>query len=86
MNSGNQGYVSLFSCYFSSIKLGARHPAISEHVILPCLRIISQVAGDSPPPDGAKGRNCIMKDMYGITFAYKCIQLSGWLLKGFIVS
>ncbi|KAF6143304.1 hypothetical protein GIB67_039087 [Kingdonia uniflora] len=34
-------------------------------------------AGDSSPPDGAKVRNCTMKDMYGITIAYKSIMLSG---------
>ncbi|XP_077214481.1 auxin transport protein (BIG) [Tasmannia lanceolata] len=39
-----------FQLLFSSIKLGARHPAISEHVILPCLRIISQ-ACTPPKPD-----------------------------------
>lgn len=37
----------VFHLLFSSIKLGARHPAISEHVILPCLRIISQAC--TPP-------------------------------------
>ncbi|XXG55217.1 hypothetical protein AAC387_Pa03g2931 [Persea americana] len=41
-----------FQLLFSSIKLGARHPAISEHVILPCLRIISQ-ACTPPKPDTA---------------------------------
>ncbi|RZC70316.1 hypothetical protein C5167_033447 [Papaver somniferum] len=42
-----------FQLLFSSIKLGAKHPAISEHVILPCLRIISQ-ACTPPKPDGEK--------------------------------
>lgn len=42
----------VFQLLFSSIKLGAKHPAISEHVILPCLRIISQ-ACTPPKPDGA---------------------------------
>ncbi|KAG4937539.1 hypothetical protein JHK85_052458 [Glycine max] len=37
----------VFQLLFSSIKLGAKHPAISEHVILPCLRIISQAC--TPP-------------------------------------
>ncbi|KAL8124720.1 auxin transport protein BIG isoform X1 [Apium graveolens] len=37
----------VFQILFSSIKLGAKHPAISEHVILPCLRIISQAC--TPP-------------------------------------
>ncbi|XP_010261103.1 PREDICTED: auxin transport protein BIG isoform X2 [Nelumbo nucifera] len=41
-----------FQLLFSSIKLGAKHPAISEHVILPCLRIISQ-ACTPPKPDTA---------------------------------
>lgn len=40
----------VFQVLFSSIKLGAKHPAISEHVILPCLRIISQ-ACTPPKPD-----------------------------------
>ncbi|KAL0332158.1 UNVERIFIED_CONTAM: Auxin transport protein BIG [Sesamum calycinum] len=31
----------VFQLLFKSIKLGAKHPAISEHVILPCLKIIS---------------------------------------------
>ncbi|KAI8555504.1 hypothetical protein RHMOL_Rhmol05G0178200 [Rhododendron molle] len=35
---------------FSAIKFGAKHPAISEHVILPCLRIIAQ-ACTPPKPD-----------------------------------
>ncbi|KAK4765976.1 hypothetical protein SAY87_007618 [Trapa incisa] len=39
-----------FQLLFSSIKLGAKHPAISEHVILPCLKIISQ-ACTPPKPD-----------------------------------
>ncbi|KAF6169153.1 hypothetical protein GIB67_038650 [Kingdonia uniflora] len=46
-----------FQLLFSSIKLGARHPAISEHVILPCLRIISQACippkSDTPDKDQA---------------------------------
>ncbi|KAF6150768.1 hypothetical protein GIB67_020851 [Kingdonia uniflora] len=32
---------------------------------------------DSPPTDGVRGRNCIMKDMYGGTVAYESILLSG---------
>ncbi|XP_042518404.1 auxin transport protein BIG isoform X2 [Macadamia integrifolia] len=39
-----------FQLLFSSIKMGAKHPAISEHVILPCLRIISQSC-TPPTPD-----------------------------------
>ncbi|KAF9624456.1 hypothetical protein IFM89_011464 [Coptis chinensis] len=39
-----------FQLLFSSIKLGVKHPAISEHVILPCLRIVSQ-ACTPPKPD-----------------------------------
>ncbi|XP_047314774.1 auxin transport protein BIG [Impatiens glandulifera] len=42
----------VFQLLFSSIKLGAKHPAISEHIILPCLRIISQVC-TPPKPDTA---------------------------------
>ncbi|XP_062198953.1 auxin transport protein BIG-like isoform X2 [Phragmites australis] len=40
-----------FLLLFSSIKVGAKHPAISEHIILPCLRIISQ-ACTPPKSDG----------------------------------
>lgn len=40
----------VFQLLFSAIKLGAKHPAISEHVILPCLRIIAQ-ACTPPKPD-----------------------------------
>ncbi|ONK55020.1 uncharacterized protein A4U43_UnF8510 [Asparagus officinalis] len=40
-----------FQLLFSSIKLGAKHPAISEHIILPCLRIISQAC--TPPKTDA---------------------------------
>ncbi|RWW77221.1 hypothetical protein BHE74_00014631 [Ensete ventricosum] len=40
-----------FQLLFSSIKLGAKHPAISEHIILPCLRIISQAC--TPPRSDA---------------------------------
>ncbi|GAB4828001.1 hypothetical protein Ancab_040036 [Ancistrocladus abbreviatus] len=40
----------VFQLLFTAIKLGANHPAISEHVILPCLRIVSQ-ACTPPKPD-----------------------------------
>ncbi|XVF31619.1 hypothetical protein REPUB_Repub17cG0006900 [Reevesia pubescens] len=43
----------VFHLLFSSIKLGAKHPAISEHIILPCLRIIS-LACTPPKPDSAE--------------------------------
>ncbi|EOY03818.1 Auxin transport protein (BIG) isoform 1 [Theobroma cacao] len=43
----------VFHLLFSSIKLGAKHPAISEHIILPCLRIIS-LACTPPKPDTAE--------------------------------
>lgn len=42
-----------FKLLFSSIKFGAKHPAISEHVILPCLRIVSQ-ACTPPKPDNSE--------------------------------
>ncbi|WVZ04560.1 hypothetical protein V8G54_017906 [Vigna mungo] len=47
----------VFQLLFSSIKLGAKHPAISEHVILPCLRIISQACTPPKPetPDKEQG-------------------------------
>ncbi|KAF6175769.1 hypothetical protein GIB67_035896 [Kingdonia uniflora] len=38
---------------------------------------------DSPPLDGVRSRNCIMKDMYGRTVAYGSIQLSGVAPEGF---
>lgn len=41
----------VFQLLFKSIKLGAKHPAISEHVILPSLKIISQ-ACTPPKPEG----------------------------------
>ncbi|KAA8547874.1 hypothetical protein F0562_004303 [Nyssa sinensis] len=44
----------VFQLLFSSIKLGAKHPAISEHVILPCLRIISQACTPPKPDSGDK--------------------------------
>jgi len=40
----------VFQLLFTSIKAGSSHPAISEHIILPCLRIISQ-ACTPPKPD-----------------------------------
>ncbi|KAF6170233.1 hypothetical protein GIB67_038766 [Kingdonia uniflora] len=45
--------------------------------------ITKHAAGDSPPPNGVRGRNCIMKDMFGRTIAYKSIQLSGVTPEGF---
>ncbi|XWS47517.1 hypothetical protein CRYUN_Cryun14cG0159200 [Craigia yunnanensis] len=43
----------VFHLLFSSIKLGAKHPAILEHIILPCLTIIS-LACTPPKPDTAE--------------------------------
>ncbi|XP_042008662.1 auxin transport protein BIG-like [Salvia splendens] len=40
----------VFQLLFKAIKLGAKHPAISEHVILPCLKIILH-ACTPPKPD-----------------------------------
>ncbi|XP_021739381.1 auxin transport protein BIG-like [Chenopodium quinoa] len=40
----------VFQLLFTSIKVGSNHPVISEHVILPCLRIVSQ-ACTPPKPD-----------------------------------
>lgn len=42
----------VFQLLFSSIKMGAKHPAISEHIILPCLRIVSQ-ACTPPKPEAS---------------------------------
>ncbi|XP_010525132.1 PREDICTED: auxin transport protein BIG [Tarenaya hassleriana] len=50
----------IFQLLFSSIKLGAKHPAISEHIILPCLKIISQ-ACTPPKPDAAEKEQTIGK-------------------------
>ncbi|XP_078439464.1 auxin transport protein (BIG) [Wolffia australiana] len=57
-----------FKLLFSSIKYGAKHPAISEHVILPSLRIVSQAC--TPPktddiPDKQEGGRAIVKDDRG---------------------
>lgn len=54
----------VFQLLFSSIKLGAKHPAISEHVILPCLRVISQ-ACTPPKPDAAEKEHGIGKPAQG---------------------
>ncbi|XP_047958465.1 LOW QUALITY PROTEIN: auxin transport protein BIG [Salvia hispanica] len=40
----------VFQLLFKAIKVGAKHPAISEHVILPCLKIILH-ACTPPKPD-----------------------------------
>ncbi|KAJ0099623.1 hypothetical protein Patl1_21605 [Pistacia atlantica] len=50
----------VFQLLFSSIKLGAKHPAISEHIILPCLRIVSQ-ACTPPKPDTADKEQAVAK-------------------------
>ncbi|XP_022771848.1 auxin transport protein BIG-like isoform X2 [Durio zibethinus] len=50
----------VFHLLFSSIKLGAKHPAISEHIILPCLRIIS-LACTPPKPDTAEKEQVVGK-------------------------
>lgn len=50
----------VFQLLFSSIKLGAKHPAISEHIILPCLKIIS-VACTPPKPDTTEKETMIGK-------------------------
>ncbi|KAK8717695.1 hypothetical protein V6N13_044953 [Hibiscus sabdariffa] len=39
----------VFHLLSSSIKLGAKHPGISDHIILPCLRIISLACSCTPP-------------------------------------
>ncbi|KAF6145196.1 hypothetical protein GIB67_041391 [Kingdonia uniflora] len=44
---------------------------------------VFKAAGDSPPPNGVRGRNYIMKDMFGRAIAYKSIQLSGVAPEGF---
>ncbi|KAI5665767.1 hypothetical protein M9H77_15620 [Catharanthus roseus] len=46
----------VFQLLFSAIKLGAKHPAISEYVILPCLRIISLTC-TPPKPDTSDKEN-----------------------------
>ncbi|KAI4389290.1 hypothetical protein MLD38_001530 [Melastoma candidum] len=47
----------VFQLLFSSIKLGSKHPAISEHVILPCLKVISQAC--TPPKTNAADKEQI---------------------------
>ncbi|KAF6139829.1 hypothetical protein GIB67_009676, partial [Kingdonia uniflora] len=39
--------------------------------------LVIEATRDSPPTDGVRGRNCIMKDMYSETVAYESILLSG---------
>lgn len=58
-----------FQLLFSSIKLGAKHPAISEHVILPCLKIISQ-ACTPPKPDAVDkepGKSAALREDKNLT-------------------
>uniref|UniRef100_J3MVR9 Auxin transport protein BIG n=2 Tax=Oryza brachyantha TaxID=4533 RepID=J3MVR9_ORYBR len=54
-----------FQLLFSSIKVGAKHPAISEHIILPCLRIISQACtppkSDSGEKEPGVGKSSLMQ-------------------------
>lgn len=59
----------VFHLLFSSIKLGAKHPAISEYVILPCLRIISLTCtppkpdtSDKENPNGKPAAGSLVKD------------------------
>ncbi|KAK9116429.1 hypothetical protein Sjap_015376 [Stephania japonica] len=56
-----------FQLLFSSIKLGAKHPAISEHVILPCLRIICQ-ACTPPKPEATDKDQAIGKSSLASQF------------------
>ncbi|GLJ18302.1 hypothetical protein SUGI_0323850 [Cryptomeria japonica] len=46
-----------FHLLFSSIKVGARHPAIAEHIILPCLRIISHAC--TPPKTESSNKEMV---------------------------
>ncbi|ESQ49882.1 hypothetical protein EUTSA_v10019869mg [Eutrema salsugineum] len=55
----------VFQLLFSSIKLGAKHPAISEHIILPCLKIIS-VACTPPKPDTAEKELTMRKTAHAV--------------------
>ncbi|XVF20872.1 hypothetical protein REPUB_Repub12eG0040500 [Reevesia pubescens] len=55
----------VFHLLFSSTKLGAKHPAISEHIILPCLRIIS-LACTPPKPDTAEKEQGVGKSPPGM--------------------
>ncbi|RAL46785.1 hypothetical protein DM860_005064 [Cuscuta australis] len=48
----------VFPLLFSSIKSGAKHPVISEHIILPCLRIISQAC--TPPKPDVPEKECVV--------------------------
>ncbi|KAF6155144.1 hypothetical protein GIB67_019670 [Kingdonia uniflora] len=80
------------SCFYTSPSLRSRvlapiaPPTVRIRAVLDqksTSRIHYLAAGDSLPPDGARGKNCIMKDMYGKTIAYKSIQLSGVAPEGF---
>ncbi|KAG6555165.1 hypothetical protein Mapa_003204 [Marchantia paleacea] len=44
----------VFQLLFRSIQVGARHPVIAEHIILPCLRIVSQACAP-PKSEASKG-------------------------------
>ncbi|CAI9109909.1 OLC1v1009837C1 [Oldenlandia corymbosa var. corymbosa] len=73
-----------FQLLFSSIKLGGKHPAISEHVILPCLRIISIActppkpdAGEKEPPNGKSATVSQLKDEKRSNVTASVAQSSG---------
>lgn len=46
----------VFQILFRSIQVGARHPMIAEHIILPCLRIVVQ-ACTPPKPESSSGND-----------------------------
>ncbi|XP_075510636.1 LOW QUALITY PROTEIN: auxin transport protein BIG-like [Primulina tabacum] len=74
----------VFQLLFKSIKLGAKHPAISEHVVLPCLKIISH-ACTPPKPDTmdkepANGKSALpsqMKDGINSCVSESSVVVSG---------
>ncbi|EEE69254.1 hypothetical protein OsJ_28507 [Oryza sativa Japonica Group] len=69
-----------FQLLFSSIKVGAKHPAISEHIILPCLRIISQACtppkSDSGEKEPGMGKSSLMQAKNDDTVGHSVTNLS----------
>ncbi|XP_073156563.1 auxin transport protein BIG [Henckelia pumila] len=74
----------VFQLLFKSIKLGAKHPAISEHVILPCLKIISHActppkpdAMEKDPANGKSAPSSQMKDGNSSCVSESSVVVSG---------
>ncbi|KAJ3693241.1 hypothetical protein LUZ60_008721 [Juncus effusus] len=65
-----------FQILFSSIKVGAKHPAISENIILPCLKIVSQ-ACTPPRSDPIEGNKDTEKGKSGISIPNPKTEIVG---------